>query len=98
MVDPRPNDERFNPQCDECHGDAVLSAAIRKGKLVFSMRAPARHDDVIKAMVEAGIPPPIGPGQGFEQGFMTRYGYKDRELTGVLIHGECRFITSEDLW
>lgn len=93
------NEERFNPQCDECNGHAVIGPAIiNKDGLVFSMRAPARHDDVIKAMVGAGIPAPIGPGKGFEQGFMTRYGFKDRQLTGTLIHGERRFITSEDLW
>lgn len=91
-------EERFNPECDGCAGLAVLGPAIRKGKLVFSMSAPARHHDVIKAMVDAGLPAPIGPAQGYEQGFLTRYGYKDRGLTGVVVFGDRRHVTSEDLW
>lgn len=77
--------------------DKVLGVAIERHGLVFSMRKPARHHDVIKAMVEQGVPAPIGPGQGFTQGFLTSHGYKDRYITGKLI-GHEGLLTSEDLW
>lgn len=58
----------------------IVSAAIRvrhkSGQtghtLIFSLPAPARHNDIIRAMVEAGIPPPIG--SLYEQGFLDSEG------------------------
>jgi hypothetical protein len=92
------SEQKTNPTCDECRGKTVIGPAIRKGELIFVMKAPARHHDVIKAMVDAGLPAPIGPAQGYEQGFMTRWGFRDRPLTGVMVFGERRQVTSEDLW
>jgi hypothetical protein len=85
-----------NPMCDECGATAVWGPAIMRGDLVFSLRRPARHNDVIKAMAEAGVPTPIGHGADI-QGFLTRWGFKDRALTARLIRHE-GLLTSEDLW
>jgi hypothetical protein len=82
--------------CEECMGSPVLGTAIMRGKLVYSLPKPARHHDVIREMAEAGIPTPIG-GNGDVQGFMTRYGFRDRLLTAGLI-GHEGLLTSEDLW
>lgn len=83
-------------RCDECGCHAVWGPAIMRGELVYSLRRPARHHDVIKAMADAGVPTPIGHG-GDLQGFMTRWGFKDRVLTARLI-GFKGHLTSEDLW
>lgn len=75
----------------------ILGVAIERNGLVFSMRKPARHHDVIRAMAATGVPTPIGPGAGFTQGFMTAFGFKDRALAARIINHE-GLLTSEDLW
>lgn len=89
--------ENRNPSCDECAADMVMGPAIMRGTLIFSLPAPARHHDVIRAMAEAGVRTPIGH-EGDVQGFLTRYGFKDRLLTGSLVFGYRKQVTSEDLW
>lgn len=76
--------------------EVVLGPAIMRGDLVFYLRKPARHHDVIRAAVEAGVSTPIGNGSDL-QGFMTIYGFKDRALTARII-GHNGHLTSEDLW
>lgn len=88
-------DDRSEP-CPECYGHAVLGPAIMRGELIYSLSRPARHHDVIRAMTEAGIKSPIGH-NGDVQGFITRWGFKDRKLTAGLI-GHKGHLTSEDLW
>lgn len=97
MSDAQNPAEYPNVSCDECCADIVIGPAIKRDDLVCSLPQPARHHDVIKAMVDAGIRAPIGHGNDV-QGFMTRYGFKDRQLTGALVFGKRRFVTSEDLW
>jgi len=74
----------------------VLGPAIMRGKLVLAMAAPARHSDVIREAAAAGVATPIGNGDDL-QGFWTQYGFKDRELTALII-GFKGHLTSEDLW
>lgn len=77
----------------------IRCAAIRKGELVFSMPKPARHHDIIKVMVDAGVPAPIGLTQGFEQGFLTATaGFNDRQRAAVLVGKTEGPLYSEDLW
>lgn len=64
--------------------------------LILSLRKPMRHHDVIREAARAGIPPPIG-GEGWTQGFMTIFGFKDRTLTGRILNYQGH-LTSENLW
>lgn len=89
--------ERFNPECDECYTCAVIGPAIMRDGLVYALMRPARHNDVIKKMAEAGIKTPIGHGEDV-QGFITKWGFKDRALTARLIGHGSGLLTSEDLW
>jgi hypothetical protein len=84
-------------ECPECGGDAIIGPAIMRGRLVCYLPRPARHDDVIKAMADAGMETPIGHRPGDVQGFMTRFGFRDRKLAAALI-GHKGLLTSEDLW
>lgn len=85
-----------NPHCADCHTLAVIGVAIKRNGLIYALVRPARHNDVIKKMAEAGIATPIGHGEDL-QGFITRWGFKDRVLTARLI-GHQGLLTSEDLW
>lgn len=85
-----------NARCDECGAFLVLGPAIVRNGLVYSLRKPMRHNDVIRKMAEAGVATPIGHGDDIA-GFMTVWGFKDRVLTGRLI-GHKGVLTSEDLW
>lgn len=77
---------------------SALGPAIKRGDLICSLPAPARHHDVIREMAKAGIPTPIGGGADV-QGFMTVLGFRDRPTTGRLIgYPEGKLLTSEDLW
>lgn len=75
-------------------GVAIINDAT---DVVHFLPKPARHHDIIRALVEAGVPAPIGPAQRYRQGFMTVLGFKDREMTAKLI-GHKGLLTSEDLW
>lgn len=83
---------------NEQRGRVLGVAIINDGTgIVHFMPPPARHDSIIKALVESGVPAPIGPAQRYRQGFMTVLGFMDREMTGKLI-GQRGLLTSEDLW
>jgi hypothetical protein len=60
----------------------IVAAAIRSGKLVCSMPAPARHHDVMYAMADAGLPITR---EAAEQGFLTATGQfaTRREALGI---------------
>jgi hypothetical protein len=90
-----PNDQRRKPWDAGC----VLGVAIINDQsgIVHFMPPPARHDSIIKALVESGVPAPIGPAQRYRQGFMTVSGFMDRERAAKLV-GHHGLLTSEDLW
>jgi hypothetical protein len=94
-----PEDKRVPPF--EQLGKLMLrAAAIRRGKLVFSLPRPARHHDIIQAIVAAGVPAPIGSAQGFIQGFIDlNCDFKDRAEAAYLVgKTDPPRLYSEDLW
>lgn len=78
--------------------DTIITAvAIKNGDMVVAMSRPYRHHDIIAALVRIGVPPPIGPGQGYVQGFLANGEFIDRSDAAILV-GRTGFLYSEDLW
>jgi hypothetical protein len=84
------------------HGK-VLGPAISRFGLVYSLRRPCRHHDVIQKMVEASVPGPFSERIGIHQGFMTTAGFMTRADTQRMLGATPEqligsVLTSEDLW
>ncbi len=79
--------------------DLIVAAAIRKGDQVWAMPQPFRHHDIIEYMVDCvGLEAPIGPGGGYEQGFVGQSGeFLTREQAAAVV-GKPGKLHSEDLW
>lgn len=83
----------------------VHQAAIRQHGVLFTMPRPFRHADIIRAMVLAGVPPPISGGQGFllsNGAFATRkaaklVAYRAAQITEARME-QGRVFCTEDLW
>lgn len=73
----------------------IISVALKRDELIYSLPKPARHHDVIKAMVEAGIAETID--SSFEQGFLTVKGFMNRVEAAKFV-GQSTKLFSEDLW
>lgn len=81
--------------------ERIVAAAILHGDLTCSLAAPARHHDIIRAMVKAGLGAPV---RG-RQGFVTSIGrFVDRNEAAGIAHlaGQIQRLLanlhSEDVW
>ncbi len=84
----------------------IVAAAIKENGLIHFLPMPARHHDVIRAMVKNGYPKPI---KG-EQGFVTiagRFVNRNLALKIAILAGQLTMenkkgnqndLFSEDLW
>jgi hypothetical protein len=81
--------------------EEIVSAAIKRKFLIFSMPIPARHNDIIHAMVDEGLEPPIVGAQGFltnEGEFVTRTEAAEIAFNRGQISSPRLTLYSEDLW
>jgi len=78
---------------------SIKAAAIRNGNVIWALPRPYRHHDVIEFLVDCvGREPPIGPGSGYEQGFIGPSGeFLTREQAAELV-GKPGKLFSEDIW
>jgi hypothetical protein len=83
-------------------GHLIVAAAIKLGPLVISLPRPARHPDILRAMLEAGMSGIVHPDH---QGFLTDGGLFVSRAEGAVIALEAgqaiprgTDLFSEDLW
>lgn len=83
----------------------IHQAAIREGDEVYTLSRPARHHDIIKHMVESGVPAPVTG----EQGFIDSSGrFLNRRQAAMVAHAAGQLprdglahppeLYTEDLW
>lgn len=98
------NGEVFDMQLDRLNPLRVECAAIRQDDFVYSIERPARHHDVINAMCERGMTPPIQGEEGFllnDGSFIRRSPAKHiARAAGQLLEraSTSRNLFSEDVW
>lgn len=80
----------------------IVAAAIKQGKLVYSVPRPGRHHNVMREMAAAGIPIPIIGEQGFLTSdglFVGRFEAKDIAVAaGQVGKTGMAELFSEDVW
>lgn len=81
--------------------ERIVAAAIKRDDVVYTLPAPARHNDVIRMMVEQGVPPPISHKQGFVTSagrFVDRTEAADIAYEAKQIPAFVNLLMSEDVW
>lgn len=84
----------------------IIAAAIKQGELIHSLPRPARHHDIIHAMVVNGYKTPITGEQGFINNrgrFLDRIralqeAYLEGQVTPEQKEGKSQQLYSEDCW
>lgn len=81
----------------------IVGVAIKQNGKVYSLGAPMRHGDLMKAMIHKGVPPPINGIEGFK---LANGKFADRvEGRNIAVRaGQVKdtinvaWLSSEDLW
>lgn len=83
----------------------VVAAAIKKGRKIYSIPKPARHSDVVHAMIRMGLGEPSKEEYGFKlsdgifatRNIAKRFAYRAGQITRERFMSE-KVFTTEDLW
>ena len=84
----------------------IIAAAINIDGDIYALPAPKRHHDIIRHLIDRGLPPPIQGDQGFiddELGFVDRdiaylRARDEGQLIGNLDQSRGAVLFSEDVW